>query len=226
MSLFKMQHIDFTKEPLFFGTGRNIARLDLSIEEWITKATDRLQGKLWFPSDFDLSQASVDYATMRDELKALYLKNLEFQQEVDSLATRSVVEMFLPITTNPQMERFWVLHGFTESIHSLAYADIVKALPINAEKEFDTIMVNDNIQRRARMIIEVFEELYQQNAMMIAGHPGYNIEKHKESFVLALYGLNILENILFDTSFNTSFAFAKNGMMDGPAKIIAKINAD
>lgn len=225
--LYNPNYIDFAAEgKLMFGIGRNISRLDLPIEEWLVKAKDRLLGKLWFPSDFDLSKAAADYLYISSKLQVLYLKNLKFQTELDSIAARSITELFLPVTTNPQLEAWWIVHSFTELNHSQSYADIIKALPVNAKAEFDTIMDDIDIQARASRLIAIFEEMYQYNALMISNHADYDVEVHKYHMIRSLFAFVILENMLFDTSFNTTFAFAENGLLDGPAKIVVKINAD
>ena len=224
--LYNPNHIDFSTEPLMFGTGRNISRLDLSIEEWLVKAKDRLLGKLWFPSDFDLSKAAADYLYVAEKLQVLYLKNLKFQTELDSIAARSITELFLPVTTNPQLEAWWIVHSFTELNHSQSYADIIKCLPVNAKLEFDTIMDDINIQARASSLITIFEAMYKYNAKMINNAVDYDVEVHKYHMIKSLFAFVILENMLFDTSFNTTFAFAENNLFDGPAKIVTKINAD
>ena len=224
--LYNPNHIDFSTEPLMFGTGRNISRLDLSMEDWLVKAKDRLLGKLWFPSDFDLSKSAADYIYISDKLQTLYLKNLKFQTELDSIAARSVTELFLPVTTNPQLEAWFIVHGFTELNHSQSYADIIKCLPVNAKAEFDTIMDDVDIQARAKDLISIFEAMYKYNAKMVDEASDYDVEVHKYHTIKSLLAFVVLENMLFDTSFNTTFAFAENGYFDGPAKIVTKINAD
>jgi hypothetical protein len=46
--LLNENHIEFSEEPLFLGSGRNIARLELNIEQHIQKATDNAVGLMWF----------------------------------------------------------------------------------------------------------------------------------------------------------------------------------
>ena len=46
-SVFCKEEIDFTKEPLFLGSGRNVARLDLPISQWIKKRTEKALGLTW-----------------------------------------------------------------------------------------------------------------------------------------------------------------------------------
>jgi ribonucleoside-diphosphate reductase beta chain len=105
--LFNTNQIDFAKQPLFLGTGRNISRLDLSIEPHISKATADALGKLWFAGDFSPSKDAKSYIECSAQLNALFMKNLKFQTLLDSLAARSVAEVFIPITTNPQLEVWW-----------------------------------------------------------------------------------------------------------------------
>jgi ribonucleotide reductase beta subunit family protein with ferritin-like domain len=100
-------HIEFSEEPLFLGSGRNIARLELNIEQHIQKATDNAVGLMWFATDFSYIEDAKDYALMEPKLRELFLKNLKFQQMADSAAARSVAECFIPCTTNPQLESWW-----------------------------------------------------------------------------------------------------------------------
>jgi len=220
------KQIDFTKEPLFLGSGRNIIRLDLNVEQWIQKATDRALGLTWFKHDFSYTQDAKDFEQLTPELKVLYLKNLKFQQFLDSLATRTVTEVFKPVTTNPQLESWWTIHGFQEDIHHQSYAELIKALPVNSTKIFDDIMINPHILKRGKIIVNCFEDTIVHNAKMSLQLEDYNVEDHKRSIIKSLYALNILENGLFQTSFITTFAFAENGIMESSGKSMGKIAKD
>lgn len=229
--LFNTSPIDFTQQPLFLGEGRNISRLDLPMETQISSATAAAIGKLWFSGDFSPSKDAKDYISCSKGLNTLFMKNLKFQTLLDSLAARSVAEVFLPITTNPQLESWWYQHAFFENnIHSLSYADILKGLPVNASAIFDDIMVNPDILARADSVIKCFEDTVQHNAKMVlknSGLPvGYNLKDHKKSIVMSLFALNILEAVLFKSSFLTSFAFKENGLYSVAADIISKIAQD
>jgi ribonucleoside-diphosphate reductase beta chain len=228
--IFSSDNINFENEPLFFGSGRNVARLDLNIEQWIQKLTDKQLGQTWFKHDFSYAQDAIDYNGLEPKLQELFLKNLKFQTVLDSVATRTVLEVFKPITTNPQLESWWTVHGFFEDIHSNSYAELIKALPVNSAKVFDDIIVNPNILSRAAGILSSFEDTVIHNAAKLIGvYPNgepYNFEAHKKSLVLSLFSLNILEAGLFQTSFITTFAFAENGKMESSSKSMGKIASD
>ena len=238
--LFNPNPINFTKEPLFLGLGRNITRLDLSSESHISKMTADAIGKLWFSGDFSVSKDGKDYINNEAKLNLLFMKNLKFQTLLDSLAARSVVEVFIPITTNPMLENWWYQHAFFECcIHSQSYADIIKGLPVDAKAVFDDIMVNPAILKRAESIVACFEHTVQLNSLMImkdstavpesvrlAAESAYDVEQHKVSIVMSLFALNILEAVLFKSSFLTSFAFKENGIYSITADVISKIAQD
>jgi len=225
--LFNPNPIDFAKQPLFLGEGRNISRLDLSIEPHISKSTADALGKLWFAGDFSPSKDAKDYVSNQPNLNTLFMKNLKFQTLLDSLAARSVAEVFIPITTNPQLSSWWFQHAFfEENIHSQSYADILKGLPVDAKAIFDDIMVNPAILARAKSIVACFEDTVQHNARMVLQTSDYSIEAHKRSIVMSLFALNILEAVLFKSSFLTSFAFKENGLFSVTADIISKIAQD
>jgi len=216
--LFSPKVIEFAKSPLFLGEGRNVARLDLSIETHIVKQTEDAIGKLWFAGDYSPSKDGKDYVTVSKQLSSLFLKNLKFQ---------TVLEVFLPITTNPQLEAWWQQHGFFEGcIHSQSYADIIKAMPVDSKAIFDDIMVNPNIIKRAESILNCFEDTVQHNCRMILKTEDYDKTKHKVSIIKSLFALNILEAILFKSSFLTSFAFKENGIFSVTGDILSKISQD
>jgi len=225
-SIFSKEDIDFTKEPLFLGSGRNVARLDLNLENWIQKLIDKAQGLTWFKHDFSYTKDAKDFSKFTPELQRLFLQNLKFQTALDSVATRTVLEVFKPVTTNPQLESWWTLHGFQEEIHSESYAELIKALPINSTKVFDEIMVSPQIMERVTVILDRFNDTIKWNALMLLEDDRYNLEKHKKSIVMSLIALHILEAGLFQTSFITTFAFAENKVMESSGKSMGKIAKD
>lgn len=225
--LFSKENIDFSQEPLFLGKGRNISRLDLNIEQGIQKEVDDALGLMWFATDFSYKDDAKDFTSMGPKLQNLFLKNLKFQTLLDSVAGRSVLEVFLPITTNPQLEGWWTQHGFYETnIHSKTYAEIIKALPINAKEIFDDIMINQHILDRAKVIMKPFEDCVKMNCKMILETPDYDEFEHQKLIGLSLYSLNILEAVLFKSSFITSFAYKENGIMNSVGDAIKKIQLD
>ena len=60
-SLYSKENIDFKNEPLFFGSGRNVARLDLSVEKWIQDLINKGQGLTWLKHDFSYTRDAKDF---------------------------------------------------------------------------------------------------------------------------------------------------------------------
>jgi len=225
MSIFDDKQIDFTEEPLFYGSGRNISRSDLNEEPFIDKLIDRHWSQIWFPHDFTYVQDATDYKNMSENRRLFFLKNLKFQTLLDSAAARGIAETLLPVTTNPTLERWWYVHGvFENAIHAKSYGDIVKAIGIDSSEVFDDIMKNEAILKRGEDIVDTFNQMH-----LVASNWNQNqiTSNHKkEVLIKTLFMLNILENILFKTSFVCSFAFAENGVMEGSAKCLQKISID
>ena len=228
--IFDNKVIDFESEPLMLGTGVNVVRLDMNLDPFLERLFDRALGLMWFKNDFSYADDGACYNNLPQELKDLFLKNLKFQTLLDSIAARTVAEVFIPISTNGQNETWLYLHSFFEgAIHSPTYAEIVKALPLDAKKIFDDIMINSNIIDRGRDITDVFNETVKYNSRMILKDEidvEYNVDEHKKLIVLSLYALNILEAMLFQSSFLVSFAFKENGMMNATGDAITKISLD
>jgi len=228
--LYTEQQIDFTQEDLFLGKGRNIARLDLPLEPWIEKHTKRAISKLWFPSEFNYSADADDFAKLETKLRTLYFKNLKFQTVLDSVASRSAAELFNPIVTNSVLETWFTTHSFFESIHSETYAEVIKALSPNSSDEFDSIILDEDIQARARSVIEHLNNLNYYNSIYLLRDMGgamhYNENVHKGLIVQALNALYILESVLFETSFVITNAFAENSLLNETNKSIVRITED
>jgi len=224
MPILTKQFIDFKKEPLFFGSGRNVSRLDLNLQKQIVKIRDEQQGLIWFPSDFPLEQDVVDFVNLSEPLQQVFLANLKLQQLYDSVVARSIQEVFGPVTTNPQLESWWAYHTFTEAIHYQSYAEIIKALPVG-EEVFDDIMINPKILKRAEVVADEWNKMVKMNAQMELNR-NYNQEQHKIQLLKSLYALNILEAILFQSSFLVTWSFAENKKMIETANVISRIAWD
>jgi ribonucleoside-diphosphate reductase beta chain len=224
MPILTKQFIDFKKEPLFFGSGRNVSRLDLNLQKKIGKTRDEQKGVIWLPDDFPLEQDVVDFVNLSESLQQVFLANLKLQQLYDSVVARSIQEVFGPVTTNPQLESWWAYHTFTEAIHYQSYAEIIKALPVG-EEVFDDIMINPKILKRAEVVADEWNKMVKMNAQMELNR-NYNQEQHKIQLLKSLYALNILEAILFQSSFLVTWSFAENKKMIETANVISRIAWD
>jgi len=210
-SLMDFKAIDFAKNNLFFGD-KNIMRLELETDAEVEKRRVALRNALWFSSDFSLANDAVAFSVLWPKKKVMFLKNLKFQQFADSLAARAVSTVFMPVTSDPLLEAWWIEMSFSESVHVASYADIIKALPVDAKKEFDEIIIDENIIKRGKEIVKAFENLLNNPS--------------EETLLLALYALSVLEGCLFQSSFITSFSFAESYGMTEIGKVIQKIQAD
>ena len=232
--VFNTTPTNMREAPLFFGDALNVQRLDLPVEQWLQKHTTEALGFMWFKTDFNYSQDNLDYCTkMSPDLQNLFTKNLKFQTLLDSVAGRTISQVFMPIVSSSALEEWFGVHAFFEAnVHSPAYAELVKAVVPNSTKIFDDIMVNPAIIGRAKDIVIHYDLLHSYNVkrnalrLGLIGEYQYSEREHKKAFIMALTALNVLEGVLFYSSFLISFAFSENKLMESSAKCISKIAQD
>jgi ribonucleotide reductase beta subunit family protein with ferritin-like domain len=224
--LFVDKQIDFRQEPLWFSSGRNVLRTDYVSDSRVNALSEALIGRFWRHTDFTYQQDAVDYTTkMTDSQKKLFDKNFKAQTLADAIISRSANLLFAPLTNNPDMELWFNVFQFNESfIHSQNYGAVLKIIKPNASKDFDDIMVNDNIKVRLQYLADIYDKLFKLNIDYWTTNEV--TEEHKKTLVLALHVQYILEKGVFQNSFLITFAFKEAGMMRNNSKSIQSIFID
>ena len=228
--IFVNEHIDFKKEPIWFGQGKNVLRTDYVIEPVIDKFTELLIGKYWRWTDFNYDQDAIDYATkLTKEQKWLFDQNFKVQTLADSIISRTASQLFAPLTNIPALEKWFNVFQFNENfIHSDTYGAVLKLIKSkdkgNASEVFDDIMHNKQIINRIKYIAEIFDKLFELNLEYFK--TGKATEEHKKYLALAWHGQYILETIIFQNSFIITFLFDQNDLMKNNSKAINAIYID
>lgn len=242
---FKPHNKDVMQENLFFGEPVNIARYDIQKHPKIEQLIEKQISQFWRPEEISLVQDSIDFKQLTKDERHIFLSNLKYQTLLDSVQGRSPNAVLLPITSLPEYETWLETWGFFETIHSRSYTHIMEnALP-NATEELDSIVNNEEIQKRAASVTKYYDNLYKYSALYnLYGTGTYDIKltdnnnqvktikeivtdrKLKELLYLTLHSVNALEGIRFYVSFACSFAFAEFGRMSGNAMIVKFIARD
>ena len=231
-SLFSDQKIDFTKEPMFFGTGKNLQRYDVMKYKFFDTMYEKQSGFFWRPQEINLTKDKADYNKLSPSEKHIFHTNLKFQILLDSLQGRGPVATFAQLTTLPEAESCLTKLGDFEVLHSKSYSHIIRNIFNDPSEIFDSIMDDEFIMRRAKTMTDMYNDLYYKTneyiMLSLQGAPisdefMYNLKK---SVYLALINWNILEGIRFYNSFACSFAFAENQAMEGNAKEVKLIARD
>ncbi|URJ24971.1 class Ia ribonucleoside-diphosphate reductase subunit beta [Candidatus Blochmannia ocreatus (nom. nud.)] len=223
-------------EPMFLGQSVNIARFDQQKYIIFEKLIEKQLSFFWRPEEIDISKDRIDYQSLPEHEKHIFISNLKYQTLLDSIQGRSPNIALLPLISIPELETWVETWSFFETIHSRSYTHIIRNIVANPSLIFDDIITNKEILKRAQDISAYYDNLIEYtNYYHTVGSGTHkinnkfikiNLSDLKKKLYLCLISVNVLEAIRFYVSFACSFAFAERELMEGNAKIIRLIARD
>ncbi|WP_076536483.1 class Ia ribonucleoside-diphosphate reductase subunit beta [Shewanella sp. UCD-KL21] len=223
-------------EPMFMGQPVNVARYDQQKYEVFEKLIEKQLSFFWRPEEVDVSKDKIDYQSLPEHEKHIFISNLKYQTLLDSIQGRSPNVALLPLVSLPELETWIETWSFSETIHSRSYTHIIRNIVNDPSVVFDDIVVNQEILKRAGDIAQYYDDLIELTQVMNLHGQGTHLINGKEitvnsrilkkSLYLCMMSVNALEAIRFYVSFACSFAFAERNLMEGNAKIIRLIARD
>ena len=236
MSVFSKLDNNALKEPMFFGNPVNVARYDQQKYEIFSKLTEKQLSFFWRPDEIDLAKDRADYQSLSDSEKHIFISNLKYQILLDSVQGRAPSLALAPVSSLPELETWINTWNFSETIHSQSYTHIIRNIVTDPGAIFDTIVVNEEILKRADSISRYYDDLIKYTELYnLFGEGTHRLNGEdvvvdlkclKKKLYLCLVCVNILEGIRFYVSFACSFAFAERKLMVGNAKVISLIARD
>ncbi|MBD2810404.1 ribonucleotide-diphosphate reductase subunit beta [Xenorhabdus sp. Vera] len=227
---------DQLQEPMFFGQSVNVARFDQQKYPIFEKLIEKQLSFFWRPEEVDVSRDRIDYNSLPDHEKHIFISNLKYQTLLDSIQGRSPNVAFLPLISIPELETWIETWSFSETIHSRSYTHIIRNIVNDPSIVFDDIVENEQILKRAKDISAFYDDLIKmtnyyhqlgEGTHSVAGQTVIvDLRALKKQLYLCLMSVNALEAIRFYVSFACSFAFAERELMEGNAKIIKLIARD
>lgn len=223
-------------EPMFFGNTVNVARYDQQKHPIFEKLIEKQISFFWRPEEVDVSKDRVDFQSLSDSEKHIFISNLKYQTLLDSVQGRSPNIAFLPILSLPELETWVETWSFFETIHSRSYTHILRNLFSDPSPIFDDIVTNKHIKKRATDISKYYDDLIfltqlwqtQGEGIHTIDGVAYTVTMRelKKKLFLCMNSVNALEAIRFYVSFACTFAFAERELMEGNSKIIRLIARD
>ena len=227
---------DQLKEPMFFGQNVNVSRYDQQKYPVFEALIEKQLSFFWRPEEIDVSQDRIDYQSMSEHERHIFISNLKYQTLLDSIQGRSPNVALLPIVSLPELETWIETWSFSETIHSRSYTHIIRNIVTAPSLVFDDVVVNEEILKRATAVTKYYDELIEawtlrqcnvgDSALVDGRLVDISMRGIKKKLYLCLMSVNILEAIRFYVSFACSFAFAERELMEGNAKIIKMIARD
>ncbi len=223
-------------EPMFFGNPVNVARYDQQKHPIFEKLIEKQISFFWRPEEVDVSKDRVDFQSLSESEKHIFISNLKYQTLLDSVQGRSPNIAFLPILSLPELETWTETWSFFETIHSRSYTHILRNLFADPSPIFDDIVANEHIKKRAGDISKYYDDLiFLTQLWQTQGEGVHTIDgvaytvtmrELKKKLFLCMNSVNALEAIRFYVSFACTFAFAERELMEGNSKIIRLIARD
>lgn len=226
-SVFNKNPVNHLEQFMFFGEQLNVARTETVRVRQFDDLTENQLGFFWRPNEIDLNKDIIDFSKLAEHEKFMFLSNLKYQSLLDSVQGRAPTVAFLPICSDPNLERWVETWAFSETIHSASYMHIIRTvLPTEMVEVFDSIVLDDAIMNRASSIADAYDDLIRWNCKRSLQTTDYDERAHKKSLYLCMVGVNILEAIRFYVSFAVTFSFGERKKMIGNADVIKLIARD
>lgn len=235
-SIFSNKQTDYLKSPLVFGEPLSVSRYDEQKWPIFEQLTEMQLSFFWRPQEVSLTRDRLDFQTLTEIEKAIFVDNLKYQIMLDSVQGRAPNIAFLPLVSLPELETWITTWSFMETIHSRSYTYIIRALFNTPDKIFNDIIINPQIMERARSVTHQYDQLiFLSEAYRQLGETTLNwknqivevsLKNLKRCLMLTLHTVHALEAIRFHVSFACNFAFTENKTMEGCGKIIRFIARD
>lgn len=180
----------------------------------------------WSEDEVNLQQSRMDLINTSKNNYDIMLKNLAFQWELDSVASRSIAPLFAPFVTNSELWAWYMKCSEIEVLHALTYSEIIRQCipdPADAIKE---AMKNDEVLKRATAVVTVMNELEMVGARITLGEVERDSEEARDAIVMGVSALYLLERGEFMSSFAATFALGEQGIFQGICKLVQKIAND
>lgn len=202
-SVFNQNPNNALKETLFFGQSVNVMRFDQQRYPFFDKLADTQNGFTWFPSEIDVSKDRLDFTTLSEHEKHIFLSNLKYQTLLDSVQGRGPSAVLLPLVSVPELEAWILIWSHFEGIHAKSYTHIIRNILPDPTVVFDDIVVNEEILKRAADLSKYYDDLYHATIEYSANGEtvGATLRDLKKKLYLCLMAINILEGVRFYVSF-------------------------
>lgn len=216
-SLYNDQHIDFTKEPMFFGKGRNTQRFDILKYKYFDDLNDTMQGFDWKHNEVSLIKDVKDFrGPMKHAEKFVVTRVLQKLIFLDSLQGRGPFLTLGQIATLPELENAILTWTFFEGAkHSRTYTEELRALYDKPDEIFDESFQIPELLELSNSIKAPFERAY-FNVIGYVYKTQRDIEISKEemyelydSILMLVIEINTLEGIRFYSGFAAIWALTE-----------------
>ena len=213
--------------PLFLGQKLGIHDTINVKHPYLEQLFTQLKSIDWVEDEVNLDRDRLQFETCPKHIRDIMIKNLAFQAELDSIASRSAGVLIAPFISNSELWRLDLAIAVNEVLHSATYTHIIKMCLKDTNEFFDEVYKNEQILGRAEKVSEVFNEIQELGAYYtLRGFGSYREDLFEETLIKYWVAMYALERIQFMSSFAATFALAEQDWFLGIASLVQKILKD
>lgn len=211
--------------PLFLGEQLGIHDTINIRHQYLVDLFNYLKSIDWSETaDVNLDKDRAQFKKVPAQIKDIMIKNLAFQSELDSKASRAAGVLIAPFISNSELWRLDVKIQENELLHAATYTHIIKMCLDSPKEFFDEVYKNEKVTNRASVISDIFNKVQELGAKRTLGLVSDSeCEEHIVKYWVAMYAL---ERIQFMVSFAATFALAEQDYFLGIAALVQKILKD
>lgn len=213
------------KYALFLGEPLGLHDTINVVHPKLVELYERQRDIDWAVNEVSLQESNMDVQRAPKYITDLMLKNLSYQWEIDSIASRSFATLLAPFITNTEFWKAVLKNQEMEIVHSDTYSEIVRQCIPNITEFLESVTENEKIFSRASLIVEALEDLQKTGARYLLGEVENNIELY-DKVLYGIFAIYLTERLQFMSSFATTFITAEQGYFVGMCKLIQKIAID
>ena len=213
--------------PLFLGQKLGVHDTINVKHPYLEQLFTQLKSIDWVEDEVNLDRDRLQFETCPKHIRDIMVKNLAFQAELDSIASRSAGVLIAPFVSNSEFFRLDMGIAVNEILHASSYTHIIKMCLKDTNEFFDEVYKNEQILGRAEEVSEVFNEIQELGAYYTLHGFGARGEcTFKEALIKYWVAMYALERIQFMSSFAATFALAEQDWFLGVASLVQKILKD
>ena len=230
-SVYVDNFIDFTKEPLFFGEGRNTQRYDVLKYPFFDELNDKMLAQYWRPDEIDVSRDKRDFENAPQNIKTAYTRVLQKLIFLDSVQGRGMLQTFGNLISNPEFESLVTTWEFFENIHSRSYTHILRSVYANPTEIFDQSFELKPLVNLAKRAAQIYDNCYSDATLYLNQcfkNPNAKPDKRLyESLIRLLLTINLIEGQKFYSGFSCIWSMHfSQGLFERTSNVLKLICRD
>lgn len=211
--------------PLFLGEDLGFSDEINITHQSLEDIHKKQQSMFWLSDEFHFNQDRLDIMEAPESERDVMVLNLLAQWLLDSTASRSIIEIFGPITSNNELHNWLLTQSFFEGIHASTYSKIIRNCFTDGNAVLERGKSNLNVFNRCKSIGKVFNELNNSVCKWQTGEMKDEYEM-KYKILKGVFTLYALEQISFMSSFAATFALVETGRYQTIGKAVSSIMND